>query len=65
LALVSLGARKREGGKAGRGHGQDVVGQLTTNFFFFTDIDILSTSAVHQGTGYVDFSLKIQPKNKA
>jgi nicotinate-nucleotide pyrophosphorylase len=26
------------------------------------DIDILSTSAVHQGTGYVDFSLKIQPK---
>jgi nicotinate-nucleotide pyrophosphorylase (carboxylating) len=28
------------------------------------DIDILSTSAVHQGTGYVDFSLKIQPKKK-
>ncbi|CAK9786223.1 nicotinate-nucleotide pyrophosphorylase [Cutaneotrichosporon oleaginosum] len=26
------------------------------------DIDILSTSAVHQGLGHVDFSLKIQPK---
>ncbi|ODN84402.1 nicotinate-nucleotide diphosphorylase (carboxylating) [Cryptococcus amylolentus CBS 6039] len=28
------------------------------------DIDILSTSAVHQSCPHVDFSLKIQPKNK-
>lgn len=33
--------------------------------YLAADIDILSTSAVHQGTGYVDFSLKIQPKSKA
>ncbi|WRT63965.1 nicotinate-nucleotide diphosphorylase (carboxylating) [Kwoniella shivajii] len=29
------------------------------------DIDILSTSAVHQSCPHVDFSLKIQPKKKA
>ena len=29
-----------------------------------TDIDILSTSAVHQSCPHVDFSLKIQPKRK-
>ncbi|GAA5985083.1 hypothetical protein JCM11641_006352 [Rhodosporidiobolus odoratus] len=29
------------------------------------DVDILSTSSIHQGTPIVDFSLKIQPKNKA
>lgn len=29
------------------------------------DVDILSTSAIHQGTGYVDFSLKIQPRHRA
>jgi len=26
-----------------------------------SDIDIISTSAIHQGTSYVDFSLKIDP----
>lgn len=29
------------------------------------DIDILSTSAVHQSVQHVDFSLKIQPRQKA
>lgn len=28
------------------------------------DVDILSTSAIHQGVSTVDFSLKIQPKSK-
>lgn len=30
-----------------------------------TDVDILSTSSIHQGVFVVDFSLKIQPKSKA
>ncbi|BGP16265.1 hypothetical protein JCM10213_007709 [Rhodosporidiobolus nylandii] len=29
------------------------------------DVDILSTSSIHQGTPIVDFSLKIQPKKRA
>ncbi|KAM0791148.1 hypothetical protein ACM66B_005633 [Microbotryomycetes sp. NB124-2] len=28
------------------------------------DVDILSTSSIHQGTSFVDFSLKVQPKGK-
>jgi len=30
-----------------------------------SDVDILSTSAIHQGCGIVDFSLKIQKKASA
>ncbi|TXT15963.1 hypothetical protein VHUM_00466 [Vanrija humicola] len=37
-----------------------VEGSLTSRVG--PDIDILSTSAVHQGTPHVDFSLKIQPR---
>ncbi|EKC97715.1 nicotinate-nucleotide pyrophosphorylase [Trichosporon asahii var. asahii CBS 8904] len=39
-----------------------VEGSLTSRVG--PDIDILSTSAVHQGTPHVDFSLKIQPVKK-
>ncbi|KAK4051112.1 nicotinate-nucleotide diphosphorylase (carboxylating) [Microbotryomycetes sp. JL221] len=28
------------------------------------DVDILSTSSIHQGVGIIDFSLKIQPKSR-
>ncbi|KAI1860705.1 hypothetical protein JX265_008376 [Neoarthrinium moseri] len=35
---------------------EDNVGPYVCN-----DIDIISTSSIHQGTGYVDFSLKINP----
>jgi nicotinate-nucleotide pyrophosphorylase (carboxylating) len=40
------------------------VGLLIVTIQFWTDIDILSTSAVHQSVQHVDFSLKIQPKKK-
>lgn len=44
----------------------EVSGGLTeknVEAYVCDDIDIISTSSIHQGVGYVDFSLKVVPKN--
>jgi hypothetical protein len=43
---------------------EDVVFVFSDAHGLLADIDILSTSAVHQSVQHVDFSLKIQPKKK-
>jgi nicotinate-nucleotide pyrophosphorylase (carboxylating) len=59
--------------KWGRGLGDrkpflvEVSGGLTEHNvekYVCADIDIVSTSSIHQGVGHVDFSLKIVPKSK-
>jgi nicotinate-nucleotide pyrophosphorylase (carboxylating) len=45
----------------------EISGGLTeenVGAFVSPDIDIISTSSIHQGVKHVDFSLKIVPKNK-
>jgi nicotinate-nucleotide pyrophosphorylase (carboxylating) len=45
----------------------EVSGGLTeenVSGFVSADVDIVSTSSIHQGVQHVDFSLKIVPKNK-
>ncbi|KAI5477613.1 hypothetical protein MNV49_006100 [Pseudohyphozyma bogoriensis] len=52
----------------GRGALVEVSGGLTEENLaesLCDDVDILSTSSIHQGVSTVDFSLKIQPKKKA
>jgi hypothetical protein len=38
--------------------------KIIAKYTILLDVDILSTSSIHQGVSTVDFSLKIQPKSK-
>lgn len=44
---------RREGGRL-----------IGLGFLIVVDVDILSTSSIHQGVSTVDFSLKIQPRKQ-
>ena len=51
-----------KGGKGGKGFLIEVSGGLTeenVEGFVCSDVDIISTSSIHQGVQHVDFSLKI------
>jgi nicotinate-nucleotide pyrophosphorylase (carboxylating) len=69
---VKVAARQLKD-KWGRGNGErkqflvEVSGGLTEENvepYVCADVDILSTSSIHQGVKHVDFSLKIVPKGK-
>lgn len=52
-------------GRVGPGEFTRVKHSLLANYLSTLDIDILSTSAVHQSCPHVDFSLKIQPRKSS
>jgi len=64
-------ASKRLKDKWGRGNNAralvEVSGGLTeenVQDYVCDDIDVISSSSIHQGTKHVDFSLKVVPKEK-
>lgn len=64
-AAASLKKRLGRGGE-GFGFLIEVSGGLTeenVREYVSEDVDVVSTSSVHQGVGYVDFSLKVVPES--
>lgn len=62
---VAAGKIKEKYGGGNRGPLVEVSGGLTeenVRAYVCGDIDIISTSSIHQGVGHVDFSLKVVPK---
>lgn len=62
---VKAAARSLKEKYAGRGILVEVSGGLTEDNvegFAGPDVDVISTSSIHQGVAHVDFSLKIVPK---
>lgn len=52
-------------GRVGPGESTPVKCSPLADYLSTLDIDILSTSAVHQSCPHVDFSLKIQPRKRS
>jgi nicotinate-nucleotide pyrophosphorylase (carboxylating) len=64
---VKVAAKNLKEQWGGRGVLIEISGGLTegnVSAFVSSDIDIISTSSIHQGVKHVDFSLKIVPKEK-